>query len=344
MVSWGIIGPGHIARVFCNGLRFSRTGEATAVASRDKRKAESFADMFTIPIVHDSYEDLLTDDNVDAVYVATIHPAHLEWAIKAAVAGKHVLVEKPMGMDTTEVISMIEAAKSSDVFLMEAFMYRCHPQIERLSILIQEGAIGDVRMVRSSFGYNADFASSNTFDHGGIMDVGCYAASASRLVAGAASGQPFLNPIEIKAAGVVSDTGVDCIAAASLLFENDVVGQISTSITCNLPSEIVVFGTEGVLRVPEPWLPSTPCRGADSPLPLDTAFPPSEILLSRRGQQETIMVEVNRDLFTYEADVVAEYIDARQTPTMSWEDSLGNMQLMDEWRSQIGVVFPEDVV
>lgn len=79
-------------------------------------------------------------------------------------------------------------------------------------------------------------------------------------------------------------------------------------------------------------------------MPLDTAFPPSEILLSRRGQHETITVEVNRDLFTYEADVVAEYIDARQSPTMSWDDSLGNMQLMDEWRSQIGVVFPEDVV
>ena len=344
MVNWGVIGPGHIARVFCNGLRFSRTGKATAVASRDKSKAEAFAAMFSIPTVHDSYDALLADATVNAVYIATIHPAHLEWATRAAQAGKHVLVEKPMGMNTSEVASMIEAARENDVFLMEAFMYRFHPQIEKLRALIQDGAIGEVRMVRSSFGYNADFASSNTFEHGGIMDVGCYAASASRLVAGAASGKPFLDPVEIKASGFVGETRVDYVAAASLCFENEVVAQISTAITCNLPSEIVVFGSDGVLTVPQPWLPSTPCRGAQSPLPLDTPFPPSEILLSRSGRQETIVIEVDRDLFTYEADTVAEHIDARQAPAMSWDDSLGNMKLMDEWRSQIGVVFPEDAV
>ena len=157
MIRWGIIGPGSIARVFCNGLRFSQTGAAVAVASRDRQKAAQFADLFSIETVHASYDALLADSGVDAVYVATIHPAHLEWVEKAAAAGKHILVEKPMGMNAVQVEAMVEAARSNDVFLMEAFMYRCHPQMQKVAELIADGAIGTVRVVRSAFGYRADF-------------------------------------------------------------------------------------------------------------------------------------------------------------------------------------------
>ncbi len=348
MVNWGIIGPGHIARVFCNGLRFSTTGQATAVASRDKSKADKFAAMFSIATVHDSYADLLADTAVDAVYIATIHPAHLEWVTKAAQAGKHILVEKPMGMNSREVVAMTAAAQANDVFLMEAFMYRCHPQINKLTTLIQDGAIGAVKLVRSSFGYNAQFnPSSRAYNHalagGGIMDVGCYPASAARLVAGAVSGQSFLDPIEVKASGIIGETGVDYIAAATLRFDNGVMGQISTAITCNIPGEIVVFGSAGVLTIPQPWLPSSPCRSAQEALGLDTKFPPSEILLERQGQIETIVVAADRDLFTYEADMVAEHIAARQAPAMNWADSQGNIQLLDEWRAQVGLVYHEEI-
>ena len=170
MFNWGIIGPGNIARVFCNGLRFSKSGKATAVASRDQEKAQNFAQMFSIPCVHSSYETLLADKSVDVVYIATIHPAHLEWVTKAAEAGKHILVEKPMGMNSAEVAKMITAAKENDVFLMEAFMYRCHPQIERMVGLIQDRAIGDVRVVRSAFGFHANFnPDSRTYSHGRWM-------------------------------------------------------------------------------------------------------------------------------------------------------------------------------
>ena len=99
MIHWGIIGPGHIARVFCNGLRFTDKGEATAVASRDPHKARQFAADFSIATVHDTYQDLLADPSVDAVYIATIHPAHLQWVELAASSGKHILVEKPIGIN-----------------------------------------------------------------------------------------------------------------------------------------------------------------------------------------------------------------------------------------------------
>jgi predicted dehydrogenase len=347
MINWGIIGPGNIARVFCNGLRFSKTGKATATASRDRQKAEKFAEMFSIPTVHDSYDALLADDAIDAVYIATIHPAHMEWVTKAAEAGKHILVEKPMGMNSGEVAKMIASAKSNDVFLMEAFMYRSHPQIERMVDLIQDGAIGEVRVVRSAFGFHANFnPDSRSYNHnlggGGIMDVGCYPSSAARLVAGAASGKPFLDPVEVKASGLIGESGVDYYTSAVLKFENDVIAQISTAVACNITGEITVFGTEGFLTVPNPWLPSSPCRTAREALPLDTTFPSSEIHLQRKGKSEVITIEVDRDLFTYESDMVADHITSRQAPAMSWADSEGNMNLLDQWRSQIGLSYPQD--
>lgn len=347
MIRWGIIGPGSIARVFCNGLRFSQTGEAVAVASRDRQKATQFADLFSIGTIHASYDALLADDGVDAVYVATIHPAHLEWVEKAAAAGKHILVEKPMGMNAGQVEAMVKAARSNDVFLMEAFMYRCHPQMQKLAELIADGAIGPVRVVRSAFGYRAGFnpdsrAYCRELGGGGIMDVGCYPASAARFVAGAASEKPFLDPIEVKASGIIGESGVDYYTAATLRFENGVIGEISTGVACNLPGEIAVFGEEGILRVTQPWLPSSPCRTAQHALPLDTTFPSSELVLERGGSVEHIEVVADRDLFTYEADAVAAHIDARQSPTMSWDDSLGNMRLLDHWRAQIGLRYPQD--
>ena len=187
MIHWGIIGLGHLARVFCNGLRFTDKGEATAVASRDPHKARQFAADFSIATVHDTYQDLLADPSVDAVYIATIHPAHLQWVELAASAGKHILVEKPIGINAGEVAAMIEAAQSNDVFLMEAFMYRCHPQMQQLASLIQQVAIGAVRLVRASFGYHADFdphirAYNHDLAGGGILDVGGYTAAAARFV------------------------------------------------------------------------------------------------------------------------------------------------------------------
>ena len=347
MINWGIIGPGEIARVFCNGLRFSKTGRASAVASRDQAKARNFAKMFSIPTVHDSYERLLADDSVDVVYIATIHPAHLRWVTKAAESGKHILVEKPMGLNHPEVAAMIEAARSNDVFLMEGFMYRCHPQMQQLAALIQDGAIGDVKVIQSAFGFKAErHPGARIFDcdlaGGGIMDVGCYPASAVRFVAGAASGRAFLNPVEIKATGFIGASGVDEHASAVLKFENGIVAQVSTAINCELPGGITVFGTEGRLDLPNPWLPSTPCRTASKALPLDTVFAGSEIHLRRGSECRIIRVAVDRDLFTYEADTVADHICSRQAPAMSWSDSEGNVRLLDQWRSQIGLRFPQD--
>jgi len=349
MLNWGVMGAGGIARVFCNGMRFSKTGQIAAVASRSKARADQLATAFSIPKQYTDYESLLADDEIDAVYICNIHPAHAEWAIKAAQAGKHILVEKPIGMNYQEAEAMIEAAREHDVFLMEAFMYRCHPQTLKLVALVREGAIGQVQMIRTVFSYNAgpDLTSRayvNELGGGGILDVGCYTASMTRLIAGAASGELFLNPVGVKGFAKVGPTGVDHYAAATLQFENDIIAEIITGICVQIPSEVSIYGTDGKLSVPNPWLPSSPCRNAREPLPLDTVFPPTSIHLLHNGapEPEEIIIEVDRDLFTYEADTVAENIVHRQSPTMSWQDTLGNMRLLDQWRREGNIVYAND--
>jgi predicted dehydrogenase len=349
MLKWGIMGAGGIARVFCNAMRFSQTGRVVGVASQTPGKAASFAADFSLEKHYDSYEAMLADTDVEAVYVANIHPLHAEWVLKTAQAGKHILVEKPIGMNSTEAEAMIDAARSHDVFLMEAFMYRCSPQTQTLAELVRSGAIGQVRMIRSVFSFKASFdPTRRTFARemggGGILDVGCYPASMARLIAGAAADRPFLDPTEVKACGVLGPSGVDHYTAATLKFENDIVAEIITGVACRRPVETFIYGDDGMISVPNPWLPSSPARSARQPLPLDTTFPSTTIVLHTydKDEPEEIVVDVDRDLFTYEADMVATHIAQRQAPAMSWDDTLGNMRLLDRWREEIGLVYPQD--
>ena len=345
MLNWGVMGAGGIAYVFCNGMRFTDSGQILAVASRTQSRMDRFVNDYGIPRQYNDYADLLTDDDIDAIYIATIHPLHAEWAIKCAEAGKHLLVEKPISMNRAEAAAMIDAARENDVFLMEAFMYRCHPQIAKMVELIQDGTIGDVQVIRATFGYRSDFnPQSRIYNHemggGGILDIGGYTASMARKIAGAAVNELFLDPISVKGNGKVGPTGVDHIAAATLKFENDIIAEIICAVECSYGSSVIIYGTEGTLTIPNPWLPSSPCRGARTPLPPDTTFPATQLIVQSSQSRETteVTISADRDLFTYEADTVANHIADRQAPAMSWDDTLGNMQLLDAWLAEVGVV------
>src|SRR5271154_5347990 len=164
-LTWGILGTGAIARTFAQQLPASRSGRLAAVASRDASKAADFAAKFAAPHAHGSYEALLADGSVQAVYIATPHPQHVQWAIAAARAGKHILCEKPIGLNQWEAMAIVEAAADNDVFLMEAFMYRCHPQTHKLIELITGGAIGEVRLIDAAFCFQTHFdPKSRLFD------------------------------------------------------------------------------------------------------------------------------------------------------------------------------------
>jgi predicted dehydrogenase/aryl-alcohol dehydrogenase-like predicted oxidoreductase len=339
-MNWGILGTGNIARSFTLGLRTSRTGRWVAVASRELARAEQFVAMNGPPGVrcHGSYEALLADPEVQAVYISTPHPDHAYWAIAAARAKKHILCEKPIGLNFGEAMAIVESAREEGVFLMEAFMYRCHPQTARLVELIKSGAVGEVRMIQGAFGFSAKFDPrhrlfANDLGGGGILDVGCYPVSMSRLIAGAAMGRDFADPVrnrssgelDVKGFGHLGKTGVDEYAAAVIRFGGDVIAQVSCGVRLNQENVARIYGSEGHIVVPAPWIPAK--EGGET-----------KILLYRNGKTtpEEIVVVGDRNLYAYEADAVAEAI-ARgaaeaSPPCMTWADTLGNMETLDAWR------------
>jgi predicted dehydrogenase/aryl-alcohol dehydrogenase-like predicted oxidoreductase len=338
---WGIIGTGAIARTLANAINKSRTGKLTAVASRAKDKAESFGKDFGVEAAQcfGSYGELLKDESVEAVYVATPHPMHPEWAIKAAEAGKHVLVEKPIAVNQYLAQAIVEAAVANNVFLMEAFMYRCHPQTAKLVELIKEKSIGDVRVIHATFSFGAGFnPTSRLYDPalggGGILDIGCYPASISRLIAGAASGRDFVEPTEVKAVGHLVSTGVDGYTSAVVKFPGDIVAALHAGVAVNQENVVRIFGTSGSIFLPNPWVMS---RGNPEV---------GKIIVQKSGQKESteILVEADANSFTLEVDLFAHAVASGKqqasSPAMSWGDSLGNIRLLDAWRAQIKLEYP----
>jgi predicted dehydrogenase/aryl-alcohol dehydrogenase-like predicted oxidoreductase len=336
---WGLLGTGAIATAFARGLKTTRTCELLAVASRTQDKADKFGNEFAVPHRYGSYEAMLADKDVQAVYVSTPHPHHAEWAIKAARAGKHILCEKPLSVNHPTAMAIVEEARLNNVFLMEAFMYRCHPQTAKLVELIRGRAIGDVRVIQATFSfhsspnpnsriYNADLAG------GGILDVGCYPVSMARLVAGAALGKDFAEPIGVSGAGFVGKTGIDEWAIGCLRFENGIVAQVSTGVGVNQENVVRIFGSEGSIFLPNPWVAAR--EGGTQ----------AKIVVQRKGEKtsQEFIVDTPVTSFAIEAETMASAIAAGKKqvdpPAMTPDDSLGNMKVLDQWRASFGHVYP----
>ena len=160
----------------------------------------------------------------------------------------------------------------------------------------------------------------------------------ARFIAGAAIGKQFADALTVKACGITAETGVDMFTTATVEFPRGIIAQLVCGVSCEMPVEAVAFGTKGRLALVNPWLPSSPARTALKPLPLDTRWPSEKILHWTEGRAEPveIVITADRDLYTYEADTVNAHIAQMQAPAMSWNDSLGNMRLLDAWRKEIG--------
>ena len=335
-LKWGLLAAGSIAKAFAKGLSQTDSGEVLAVGSRSPEKGKSFADELGIP-KHYSYDDLLADPEIDAVYISTPHPMHAEWAIKAADAGKHILCEKPLTVNYPDAQTVVEAARHNDVFLMEAFMYRCNPQTQKLVNLICEGAIGDVRVIDAVFSFHGAYDLQSRLLNpelggGGILDVGCYTVSMVRLVAGAALGRDVAEPLDVKGhAHLGQESGVDEWATALLKFDNDILARLATGVQLNQDNRVIIYGSEGRIVVPSPWF----CNGREAGT--------TTINLTRQdGKSEDIIIDVSKSIYALEADTVADNIGNRQAPSpaMSWDDSLGNAKTLDRWRAAIGLEYP----
>jgi xylose dehydrogenase (NAD/NADP) len=218
-VRWGILSTANINCKLIPGAHASPKVELVGVASRDRARAEEFARRYEIERAYRSYEELLADPEIEAVYVPLPNSLHVDWSIRALEAGKHVLCEKPLTRHPGEAARAFDAAGRAERLLSEAFMYRHHPQISRLLALVADGAIGELRMVRSSFSYSLydreNIRLCTELDGGALMDVGCYCVSASRLLAG--------EPLTASAQAWFGPSGTDWTLAATLRFPGEVI-------------------------------------------------------------------------------------------------------------------------
>jgi predicted dehydrogenase len=249
-VRWGILSTAAINSRLLPAFRESAALELVAVASRTQDRADEYARGEGIARAYGSYDALLEDPDVEAVYISLPNSLHVEWSIVALDSGRHILCEKPLDRRPAEVERAFDAADRAGRLLMEAFMYRHHPQTARALELVQGGAIGDLRLVRSSFGFTArgvdNVRLQAGLDGGALMDVGCYCVSITRLLAG--------EPEAVVGRAVVGPSGVDVRFAGMLTLPGSVLAHFDCGLDVPGFSVVEVVGSAGTLRIPRPFL------------------------------------------------------------------------------------------
>lgn len=316
-VRWGVLGAANIAvKKVIPAMQAGENCEITALASRDRATAEQTARQLNIPKFYASYEELLADPDIEAVYIPLPNNLHVEWSVKAAEAGKHVLCEKPLALNVKEIQKLIEVRDRTGVKIQEAFMVRSHPTWLAVRQLIGAGRIGRVRAITGFFSYfNLDLKNiRNRPETGGgaLLDIGCYCINAARFIF---AGEPR------KVAGMIERdpaTGIDRLTSAMLDFPG---GQaVFTCSTQLVPYQrLNFFGTKGRIEVPIPFN-----------IPVDA---PTEILIDDGSDLSGRNIEKIEfpaaDQYTIQGELMSKAIRENTAPAVSLEDSLGNMAAID---------------
>ena len=306
-VKWGIVSTARINRLFLAGVRDSDDVHVLAVASRSRDAAESFAREHGIERALASYEALLADPDVEVVYIPLPNSMHLAWAVRALEAGKHVLCEKPLSRRASEVVRAFDVAERERRLLMEAFMYRHHPQTERLLTLVRDGAVGRLRVIRAAFGFclsdQSDVRLKAALHGGALMDVGCYCVNGSRMLAG--------EPDRVGAEQAVGGDGVDVAFAATMRFPGDVLAHFDAGLTVAERDELEVIGEHGSLFLDDPWH----CR---RPV----------IELRRDGEAQRIEVEASNP-YRLEAENMSAAIRGEAEPLLGRDDAVGQARSIE---------------
>ena len=249
LVKWGIVSTADINRKVIPGAHASDKVDLVAVASRDLARAEAYASEWEIPRAYGSYDELLADPEVEAVYISLPNTLHAEWSIKALEAGKHVLCEKPFSRHPEEVEASFDAAERNGRLLSEAFMYRHNPQTAKLVELVRGGAIGELRLIRSTFSYGLydhdNIRLRTDVEGGALMDVGCYNVSGSRLLGG--------EPERLWGEAWYGPSGTDWVFTGTLRFPGDVIATFDCGTALVERDELEAVGSEGALFLDDPW-------------------------------------------------------------------------------------------
>ena len=322
-IKWGIIGPGKIAQKFASDLSLVEDNELSAVASRDIERARLFSDQFNAEKSYGSYEAILDDPNVDILYIATPHTFHAEWAIKALENGKHVLCEKPLGLNESQVTKIIDAAHQNNRFLMEALWSRFNPAINDCLNQINQGIIGDPNFLTADFTFynnppengrllNLDLAG------GSLLDIGIYPLFLSYLI--------FGMPKSIKAHGILHEkTGADVQVSMTLLYQN-ATAQLSSSIMTQSDMVAKIAGKKGAIYINSRWHEAQGYR-------IQTTDGDHQIQKSTLGYG-----------YSHEIIECSDCLRNGELESKKWshQNSLDLIRLMDEVRSQIGLKYPSE--
>ena len=316
VLRWGILGNGRIARTLIASIDKSSGNTAVAIAARDGAKAaEAAAELDLERGV--TYDELLADPEIDVIYNALPNSAHAEWTIKAAEAGKHVLSEKPFATSVAEADAMIAAAKKNGVVVMEAFMYRFHPQWARVEELIHSGALGKIRYVTAEFSFAMeDYGNirfSGPLKGGAMMDVGCYCVNFLRYIAGLDDPTAKVSTVSgIANYATQPGTGVDELFAGSIGFSSGLAAQFACSLRASGGVGAKIVGESGFIEMPNPWFGGNP----------------AQLQVSQFGKSLKEGVE-GADNYLLEVDHFAACVHGTATPKISLEDSRENTVVVE---------------
>ncbi|HET7268125.1 MAG TPA: Gfo/Idh/MocA family oxidoreductase [Oleiagrimonas sp.] len=321
IVRWGVVGNARIARqALIPAIRKAKNAELTAVASRSAAKAKEAADTYGFRKFHDSYEALLRDPDVDAVYIPLPNGLHAEWTVKAARAGKHVLCEKPAALTAVQAQQMVEACHANDVVFMEAFMYQFHPQHERVRAIVASGEIGEVRLMHSRFAFRLDDPGNVRFDKklggGALYDVGCYCIHSSRHILGAEPSAVYAR------AHADPDSGVDLTTTGMLSFDHGLQASFDCSFE-TVPGEFFeVIGDKGRIHVQRPYRPDKNEDGQGR-------------IVVTMADGESRVERIAGDSYVLQVEHFSQCVLDHSAPTYFGQATVRNMKVIDACRQSI---------
>jgi D-xylose 1-dehydrogenase (NADP+, D-xylono-1,5-lactone-forming) len=309
MTTWALLSTANINGKLIPGALESPRVDLLAVASREQKRAEDYAREWGIERAYGSYEALLEDPDIEAVYIPLPNTLHIEWSIRALEAGKHVLCEKPLSRHPEEVEEAFDAADRTGRLLSEAFMYRHNPQTKRLRQLIDDGAIGEVRLIRAAFSYSLydteNIRLRSDVEGGALMDVGCYCVSGARLAAGG-------EPRSVAGQAWVGPTGTDWVFTGLMRFDGDVLATFDCGTALPMRDELEVIGSEGSLFLDDPWHANVP------------------VIELRRASGEVDRIELEPvNSYRLELENVSDAIDGEAELLLGREDAMGQARALE---------------
>lgn len=334
-IKWGILGTGAIAKAFADALQETE-GELVAVASQSLKRAEDFSKSYNCSAV-EGYKSLISISEVEAIYIATPHPSHFELSAECLRNKKAVLCEKPMTINATETMALIDISRKNNTLLMEAFMYKIHPQTQKLMKVIQENLTSPLN-IRAEFCFSVDVPESHRLVNkelggGSILDIGCYPMSISRHAVGAVHGKNFMNPVSIEGQGELNSQEIDLNASATLVFEDGSVAVLKSATNLSTASDVEISDGETTVTINQPWH----CG--------EFTDRKSQIKLKKaNGDEELIDITTDKGLYALEIDHFSETFKDQniESNLIPHNDSHGNMIALDTWRKALKVVYDED--